>query len=139
MIFVLSHDTARSRALDAVRLAPEGYCVRIDPPKRNLEQNAAQWPILEAFSAQLLWPVNGELTRLSAEEWKDILTAAFRKERVRIAQGLDGGVVMLGCRTSKMGKAEFSEWLDFLNATAVARGVDAAPNAELRGRPEAQP
>jgi len=37
--------------------------------------------------------------------------------------GLNGGVVMLGMRTSKMSKATFSEWLEFLHATAVARGV----------------
>ena len=38
--------------------------------------------------------------------------------------GLDGGVVMLGQRTSKFGKKEFSEWLEFLHATAAAREVD---------------
>jgi hypothetical protein len=37
--------------------------------------------------------------------------------------GLDGGVVMLGQRTSKFTKAEFSEFIEFLYATAMARGV----------------
>jgi hypothetical protein len=37
--------------------------------------------------------------------------------------GLDGGVVMLGRRTSKFTKAQFSEWIEFLYATAAARGV----------------
>jgi hypothetical protein len=64
------------------------------------------------------------MCQLSPEEWKDILSAAFRRETVRVAMGLDGGMVMLGARTSTMGKKEFSEWLDFLNATAALRGVN---------------
>lgn len=123
-MFVLSHQIARQRAIEAVREAPEGFVVRVTEPNRNLEQNAAQWPILEAFSRQLQWPVNGQMVQMSAEEWKDVLTAAFRQETARIAMGLTGGVVMLGARTSKMGKREFSEWLDFLHSVAADRGVD---------------
>ena len=63
------------------------------------------------------------MVSLTAEEWKDVLTAAFQGETVRLAMGLNGGVVMLGLRTSQMGKRRFSEWLDFLNATAALRGV----------------
>lgn len=125
--FILSHAEARRRALACVAEAPEGYAVTVAEPARNLEQNAAQWPILEAFAAQKRWPVNGELVYMTAEEWKDVLTAAFQREQIRLAQGLDGGVVMLGMRTSKFTKARFSEWLDFLNATAAMRGVILEP------------
>lgn len=122
--FYLRHETARRNAISEVARAPDGWCVTVSEPARSLDQNAAMWPILEAFSAQLEWPVNGKMVKLQPEEWKDILTAAFNGERVRLAQGLDGGVVMIGLRTSKMSKATFSEWLEFLHATAVARGVD---------------
>lgn len=98
--------------------------IRASEETRSLEQNAAMWPLLEAFSQQLLWPVNGAMVRMDPEEWKDVLTAAFRKERARLAMGLDGGVVMLGMRTSKMGKREFSEWLEFLHSVAADRGVN---------------
>lgn len=92
---------------------------------RTLDQNAAQWPILEAWSKQKIWVVNGSKTRMSAEEWKDVLTAAFEGETSpRLAMGLNGGVVMLGRRTSKYNKARFSEWLDWLNAASVEMGVD---------------
>ena len=63
------------------------------------------------------------MTHMTADEWKDVLTAGFRKEQARLAMGLDGGVVMLGQRTSKFVKSEFSEWLEFLHATAALRGV----------------
>ena len=122
-LFRLAHPEARRRAMACVAEAPEGYVVTVQEPTRNLDQNAAQWPILEAFAEQLQWPVNGAMVNLSAEEWKDVLTAAFQGETVRLAMGLNGGVVMLGLRTSQMGKRRFSEWLDFLNATAALRGV----------------
>lgn len=123
--FVLAHDTARNGAARYVMSeAPAGVEVVVKEPTRTAEQNAAQWPILEAFAKQLAWPVNGAMSRLTADEFKDILTAAFNEETIRLAMGLNGGVVMLGLRTSKMSKQRFSEWLDFLHATAVARGVN---------------
>ena len=121
--FILAHAEARRRALQCVAEAPEGYAVAVQEPARSLDQNAAQWPILQAFSEQLEWPINGRMCKLTDEEWKDILSAAFQGETVRLAMGLNGGVVMLGMRTSKMGKRQFSEWLEFLHATAAARGV----------------
>jgi hypothetical protein len=74
--------------------------------------------------------VNGERIQLEPEEWKDILTAAFRNEQHRIAQGLNGGMVILGMRTSRMRKTEFSQFLEFINATAADRGVNLNPEAE---------
>lgn len=129
-VFRLAHDQARRRAADAVAEAPDGHIVTIGPPGRTLDQNAAQWPLLDAFSRQLLWPVNGSMVAMSAEEWKDVLSAAFRGETVRLAMGLNGGVVMLGMRTSKMGKKQFSEWLEFLHSVAADRGIqlDDAPD-----------
>lgn len=121
--FTLVHDTARRNALEAVRSAPQGFAVTVGEPSRNTDQNAAMWPILEAFSEQLVWPVNGRMEKLSPEEWKDLLSAAFRKEQNRVAQGLDGGFVMLGQRTSRFSKREFSDWLEFLHATAADRDV----------------
>mgnify|MGYP003553869562 FL=1 len=121
--FVLSHSDARRRAMACVADAPEGYVVTVQEPTRSTDQNSAQWPILEAFAEQLQWPVNGAMVNLSAEEWKDVLTSAFQGETVRLAMGLNGGVVMLGLRTSQMGKRRFTEWLDFLRATAALRGV----------------
>lgn len=120
----LVHAEARRRAAQDCMTAPDGWMVTVTEPTRSLEQNAAQWPILQAFADQLQWPVNGKLEWLTADEWKDILTAAFDRETVRVAMGLDGGMVMLGKRTSQMGKKTFSEWLEFLHATAAAREVD---------------
>ena len=126
--FVLAHDQARQNALRCVQYAPSGYGVTVAELTRSVEQNAAQWPILDAFSKQLQWPVNGRMEWLTDTEWKDILTAAFERESVRLAMAFDGpGVVMLGQRTSKFGKRKFSDWLEFLHAAAAARGVVVYP------------
>ena len=123
--FILSHGTARQRAIAYLRdEAPAGVVVKVSEQTRTLDQNAAQWPILDAFSRQLQWPVNGHMVSMEPEEWKDVLTAAFKGETVRLAMGLNGGVVMLGMRTSKMDKRVFSDWLEFLHAIAAERGVD---------------
>jgi hypothetical protein len=121
MRFILAHAEARHRAREAIAQAPEGYVVTIKPPTRSLDQNAALWALLTEFSARLEWPVNGRMVRMTPEEWKDVLTAAFRQETARLAMGLNGGVVMLGSRTSKMDKPTFGEFLDFAQAVAAER------------------
>lgn len=83
--FVLSHEGARARAVDFVRTAPEGYEVLVKEPTRSTDANAAMWPILEAFSVQLPWPVNGEMTHLTSAEWKSLLSALMAMLRWHVA------------------------------------------------------
>jgi hypothetical protein len=107
----------------AVADAPAGHVVTVAEPTRNLEQNALMWVLLGAFADQLVWPVNGQMVKLEAREWKDLLSAAFRQESVRVAMGLRGGMVMLGTRTSKMGKRQMAEFIEFIQSEAADRGV----------------
>jgi len=123
-IFRLVHSEARARAQQCIAQAPDGYVVEVREPSRNLDQNALLWVLLEAFSRQLKWPVNGAMVSMSPEEWKDVLSAAFKNETQRVAMGLSGGMVILGMRTSKMTKRQFAEFIEFIQATAVERGVE---------------
>ena len=123
MKFILAHELARRRAMSAVADAPAGHVVTVAEPTRNLEQNSLMWVLLEAFSQQLVWPVNGSMQRLTAEEWKDLMTAGFRQEQPRLAMGLRGGVVMMGCSTRKMGKREMADFITFIMSEAADRGV----------------
>lgn len=126
--FTILHEQARSRALEAVSKAQHGKIVTVGDKTRTLEQNAAQWPYLAAFADQVPWQVNGEWTYINDEDWKDILTAAFRRETVRAAQAWDGkGIVLLGMRTSEMDTEEFSQWLEFLKSAAALKGVIVYP------------
>jgi hypothetical protein len=90
---------------------------------RTKAQNRLMWPILTEFSKQLEWPVNGKLVFMKPDDWKDVLTAAFKRETIQMAMGLDGGFVMLGQRTSRFTKQQFSEWIEFLYATAAHRRI----------------
>ncbi len=47
------------------------------------------------------------------QSWKSVLTAAFEKHS-RMAQGIDGGVVMVGASTSNYGKKRFAEFIEYL-------------------------
>ena len=109
--------------LAAVLQGGHRWILTLKPETRSQAQNRLMWPILTEFSRQLQWPINGQMVTMDADDWKDVLTAAFHGETVRVAMGLNGGVVMLGQRTSKFTKAQFSEWTEFLYATAALRGV----------------
>lgn len=115
---------SRELAKEQIDNSPDGYSVTIKDATRTILQNCAQWPYLEGFSKQLQWPVNGEKVWLPNEDYKDILTCAFEGEvNPRIAAGWNGGVVMLGRRTSDYGKKRFSEWYEWLMAAAALKGV----------------
>lgn len=122
-VFILAHPEARRRALAYVAEAPDLYVVEVREQKRGLEQNAYLWVILQHFAEQLEWPVNGVMCKLSPEDWKDLLSAAYKRESQRVAIGIDGGMVMLGMRTSKMGRRTFAEFLEFVLSVAADRGV----------------
>lgn len=123
-ILRITGDLARKAIFQHVQEAPEGYVVTIAEPSRTLDQNAAQWPILQAISEQVEWQVNGKAQYITADDWKDILTCAYRNEVPRIAMGLNGGMVLLGQRTSKFSKRDFSEWMEWLHAFCADRGVN---------------
>ena len=100
------------------------WVLTIKPETRTQAQNRLMWPLLTAFSKSLQWPVDGRMVTMDPDDWKDVLSAAFKGESVRLAMGLNGGVVLLGQRTSKFTKPQFAEWIEFLYATAADRGVE---------------
>lgn len=111
---------ARKGALMAVQNAPDFFIVTVSEPTRTLEQNALMWPLLEEVSKQVNW--HG--SRLTPEEWKDVFSAVLHKQKV--VPGIDGGFVVCGQRTSKMGKAEFSEMIELIYAFSAQQGVKVA-------------
>lgn len=120
--FALVHDTARLMAVREVQKAPAGYVVTVGEPSRTLDQNAAQWPYLEAWAQGKEACINGQMVDVTSEDWKDILTGAYNGE-TRMA-AFDGKVIMLPQRTSKMGKKVFGEWLEYLAAVTAQAGLE---------------
>ncbi len=117
MIFRLVHQTARDRAVEAVRNAPDGWIVKVSEPTRSLEQNSLLWPLLDEVSKQVDW--YGQ--KLTKEEWKDVFTASLKKQKV--VPGLDGGFVVCGQSTRVMNKRDFSELCELIFSFGAQRGV----------------
>lgn len=112
--------TSHINAWERAQAARDGgrcpHCKR--PYKRSEEQNSKMWVLLTIAAKQVEWYG----ARLSAEEWKDVFTAALRREKV--VPGINGGFVVLGQRTSKMTKADMSELIELISAFLTERGID---------------
>lgn len=84
---------------------------------RTTVQNARMWSMLGEIAEQVEW--HGQ--RLDAVAWKDVLTAALKRQKV--VPGIDGGFVVLGTSTSRMTIAEMSELIDLAAAFGAEHGV----------------
>lgn len=119
--FILLNDLQRSKAIIAVKTAPDSYVCTIKEPTRSLEQNAKLWPLLHEIAEQVDW--YGE--KLTAEDWKDIFTASLRKAKV--VPNLDSsGFVVLGLSSSRLTKTEFSDLIELILAFGAEKGVQFA-------------
>lgn len=116
-IFILAHPQARANAIEATRQAPDGYRVEVKPQNRTLEQNARMWAMLTELSRQVVW--HGQ--QLTAENWKDVLTAALKRQQV--VPGVDGGFVVLGTSTRRMTKGEMAELIELITAFGAQHDV----------------
>ncbi len=105
-------------------------------PNRNLPQNSCMWGMLTDISKQLEWAVNGRMQKLSPEDWKDILSSGLHREQ-RIAQGIDGGFVLLGLRTSKMSKKQMTELIEFMSWFGAEKAIKFRANSEYENYREA--
>lgn len=117
MKYILAHQVARERAIEAVRNAPDGYIVSIKEPTRSLMQNALMWELLTDLSKQVVWHGN----KLTKEEWKDVMSASLKRQKV--VPGLDGGFVVMGVSTSKMTKSELSDMVELIYMFGSNQGV----------------
>ena len=114
---------ARDYAKKLADELPDTYFATFREAKRSDEQNALLWKLLTDLSEQVPWSMNGVEQKLSPEDWKDLATAALKKEQ-RVAAGMDGGFVFLGRRTSNMSKRTFSDLLEVIFAFGSQHGVE---------------
>ncbi len=89
---------------------------------RTLAQNDRMWAMLTDIARQKQFVVNGKPEWLSPEEVKDVMTAAL-KQHQRMCIGIDGGLVILGMRTSKMKVSEMSELIELMYAYGARNDV----------------
>lgn len=114
------HEAMKSMVWPSVKAALESgrrVIVEVREETRSLDQNARLWAMLTEVSKQVVW--HG--AKLSPEDWKDVFTAALRRERV--VPGINGGFVVLGQRTSRMTKAEMADLQMLIEAFGAERGI----------------
>lgn len=117
-LFQIKADSDRSQIATWARNVPVGTTVEFRAPRRSTDQNALMWSLLAQISKQVDWYG----TKLSNEDWKDVLTASLR--RTRVVPGIDAGTfVPLGMRTSHMTKEELGELIELIYAFGAERGV----------------
>lgn len=88
-----------------------------EPKTRSFEQNKRMWAMLRDLSHQVVW--HGQ--KLADSEWKDVMTAALKRQKV--VPGIDGGFVVLGTSTRKMTVAEMGELMELMEAFGAQQGV----------------
>ena len=97
---------------------PLDTTVEFRAPRRSGDQNNLMWSLLSQISKHVDWYG----TKLSSEDWKDVLTASLR--HARVVPGIDPGTfVPLGMRTSQMTKEEISNLIELAYAFGAERGV----------------
>jgi hypothetical protein len=107
----------RQYAHQCIDEAPDDYVCQIKQKTRTLEQNALMWALLGDLSKQVNWHGN----RLTAEEWKDVLSASLKAQKV--VPGVDGGFVVIGARTSQMTKREMLDMCELIYAFGADHDV----------------
>lgn len=89
----------------------------MERPRRTVDQNKLMWALLSDVSRQVVW--HGQ--KLEPGEWKDVFTAALKRQKV--VPGLEGGFVVLGTSTSRMNRKELSDLVELIYAFGAERDM----------------
>lgn len=122
-LFVMAHPEARRRAVAAVVEAPEGWVVKVEPPKRNGEQNAKFHALCSDLAKSRL-PWAGKPR--SAAAWKVLLIsghAAATKEGAEMVPGLEGEFVNIRESSALMSVKRASSLIEYAVAFSAMNGV----------------
>lgn len=126
--FILRTDAIKTRAAEYVaglpvsEMKPLEVVIRPYEEPQSSEQRDRMWAMLGDLSDQVEWPVNGRMAKLTKEDWKDIMTAGLERDQ-RVTQGIEGGFVILGRHTSRMGKRKMSALIDLIRLFGDSRQV----------------
>lgn len=127
-IYILAHEVARSRAMEAVRTAPEGWAVRISPATRSLDQNAKFHAICSDLAKS---PLQWAGKKRTADQWKVLLVsghAVATKEGADVVPGIEGEFINIRESTALMSKTRGSSLIEYSIAFCA---MNAVPMADL--------
>lgn len=90
--------------------------------KRTSNQNRLFWSIMSDLSEQTPVTIDGRKCKATKEDWAAIMTAGLNKHQ-RLAEGIDGGIVYLSMRTSKMRVREMQDLIQLAFHFGAERGI----------------
>lgn len=125
--FTLHREDQRPTLAAWVARVPIGWEVEFRKDKRTLNQNAKMWAMFQDLAEQVDW--HG--CKLTKENWKDVLTAALKNQKV--VPGIDGGFVALGHSTRAFTKDEMGQLVELIYAFGAQQGVEWTDPAERAG------
>jgi hypothetical protein len=114
----LTNASNRSRAALLCHQAPIGAVVNIRPPTRTGEQNSKMWAMLSDIARAK--PQGRELT---TDKWKALFMDAIGIP-ADWEPGINGGVVNVGYRSSRLTKEQMSEMIEQIYAYGAEHGVE---------------
>lgn len=106
------------------------YTVEVKPYRdtRSNEQNKKMWAMLNEIAISVNWYNQ----HLSAEEWKDVFTAALKKQKV--VPGIEGGFVVLGASTRRMSVEEMGDLIELMFSFGAEQGVKFMEDYQQEGQ-----
>lgn len=114
--FILVHEEARRRALDAVRNAPDWYVVRISEPTRTSAQNDKFHALCSDLERSgMEWAGKPR----TAEQWKVLLVSGHSvatKHGAEMVPGIEGEFCNLRESTARMSKSRLSSLIEYAEA-----------------------
>lgn len=124
--FFLRSNQVRLNCLEFIKDLPTDdknpLVVKIQPMTRSLEQNAKLHAMLSDISKNATW--NGE--RLDIYAWKNLLVSAHSiatGEPSKMVRGIEGELVNIRERTSKMSNGRLSSLIDYILAFCAGNGI----------------
>lgn len=118
-VVILNTEADRKKVATWATNVAFGTRVEFKAMARSTEQNAGMWVLLTELATKLKW--HG--MKLTAEDYKDLLTASLRKEIRQVPNAEGTGFVLLGMRTSDMTVPEMSDFIELIYAFGAQHGI----------------
>lgn len=134
-VLILTNAHTRAQAKLWIDKAPDLTRVEFKQNKRTLPQNDRMWAMLTDIARQAEWAGKKRSTKV----WKDLFSAAVlsASNGLEVVPGLDGGIMLIGLRTSEMTVEEMADLITYMEAWGAQNGVtfsdpkDAARDGEV--------
>lgn len=122
MKFILAHNTARERAIEAVKSASEGWCITIKEPTRREIQSERFHAMCGDVAKQAEWMGK----KRSKDQWKLLFVSAHAvatQEGLEMVPGLMGEFLNIRESTAQMSVKRMSSLIEYVHAWGAENNV----------------